>query len=316
MKNIFRSFVSRRRSAMVGVAGAAMIAVLSGAQAQDAPAAGKAAKKPSQIAVIAHRGGAMSRPENTMPAFSYAHQLGVDVLEFDLLMTADDQVVVYHDATINPEFCKSGAGTSVPGAPVRSMTLAEIQALDCGSGARKAYNVKGFRPVPGARIPTLEEVLGAFRARNVLFFPETKVPKGAPGMAEIDPVKFASLLNDAVVKNGLEDRVILQSFDFRTIDALHKINPRIRTCLLGAQKFTRDYLPVLRRHNATCIVLSDKDIDAAGIRGLQKEGILVYSGVVDTPKEWQTYVDLGVDAIFTNDPEGAIGFLKRSDLRK
>ena len=67
------------------------------------------AAEPSQPIVIAHRGGALLMPENTLPAFDNAIALGAEVLEFDMVMTADDQLVVQHDPTIN---------ASVPPSPV------------------------------------------------------------------------------------------------------------------------------------------------------------------------------------------------------
>ena len=281
-----------------------------GSSAQDG--AGEGAGKPAAIAVIAHRGGAMLRPENTMPAFRHAAELGVDYLEFDMEMTADDRVAVYHDAAINPDFCTADAGSTAQPGPVRGLTFARMQEFDCGSGVRPAYAGERHVPAPGARIPEMPDLLGAFRDSDALFFAETKIPANS----DIDPVKFATLLDAAVRENGLEDRLILQSFDYRTIDALHRINPRIRTCPLGVPRETRDYLAVLRRHNAICIVLSDEEVDAAGVRALQGAGILVFSGVVDTEAGWRKYADLGVDAIFTNDPEGAIGFLRRAGLHE
>src|SRR3546814_2762978 len=59
---------------------------------------------------------------------------------------------------------------------------------------------------------------------------------------------------------------LFRSFDFRTIDALHAINPRIRTCLLGVPRQTLDYLATLRRHKATCIVLGLGEVDRAETR--------------------------------------------------
>lgn len=266
--------------------------------------------------VIAHRGGAMNRPENTMAAFSYAVDLGVDIVEFDMLMTADDRVVVYHDDTINLAFCTPDAGSNVAAGPVRRLNLSQTRQFDCGSGVRPAYAGDGYVAVPGARIPSLDEALSGLAGSKATVFAETKIPKAAPGAADINPVKFARLLDEAVRKHGLEDRLILQSFDFRTIDALHRINPRIRTCLLGAPKLTRDYLSLLRQHNASCIVLSDAEIDRAGVRQLQEAGILVFSGVTDARDDWERYVDLGVDALFTNDAEGLMSFLGRSGLRR
>lgn len=73
------------------------------------------AAQPSQPIVIAHRGGALLMPENTLPAFDHAVALGAEMLEFDIVMTADDQLVVQHDPTVNATFCTAepGAGVSL-----------------------------------------------------------------------------------------------------------------------------------------------------------------------------------------------------------
>lgn len=299
---------------VAGLVAAAMTFPSAAALAKDKAASAKAAKGGSPM-VIAHRGGAMNRPENTLPAFRHAVDLGVEIVEFDMVMTADDRLVVYHDGTINPGFCTPDAGSNVVAGPVRGLSFAQTQQFDCGSAVRPAYAGDGYVAVPGARIPSLDKALGELAGSNATVFAETKFPKPAPGMADIDPVKFATLLNEAVRMHGLEDRVILQSFDYRTIDALHTINPRIRTCLLGAPKLTQDYLALLRQHHASCIVLSDAEIDQSGVRQLQQAGMLVFSGVSDTPEGWQKYVGLGVDAIFTNDAEGLIHFLRPPGLR-
>jgi glycerophosphoryl diester phosphodiesterase len=310
MMKTSRSHRARRHLA-AGIAAAVLTGSSVAAFAQDGPAEAPVKDRPP-IAVIAHRGGALLRPENTMPAFEHAAGIGAEYLEFDMEMTADDRIAVYHDATINTDFCKQRSGAAATPAPVRALSFAATQELDCGAGVRPQYAGPRHVAVPGARIPELGEVLRAFRDSDALFFAETKIPKGA----DIDPVKFATLLDAAVRENGLEDRLILQSFDFRTIDALHTINPRIRTCLLGVPRQTRDYLAMLRQHNATCIVLADNEIDSAETASLRTAGILVFSGVADREEQWQKYVDLGFDAIFTNDPEGVIRFLDRSGLRK
>lgn len=290
------------------LAGLSAIAMLC---APAALSAGKPAEKTAGPTVTAHRGGAMLRPENSMPAFRHAVDLGVEILEFDMMMTADDQIAIHHDANVNPDFCTPAEGSDVVAGPVRQLTLAQMQQFDCGAKVRPQYAGEKFVPVPGAGIPTLDEVLREFRGGDTLFFAETKIPASS----DADPVKFATMLNDAVRKYGLEDRLILQSFDYRTIDALHRINPRIRTCLLGAPKRTQDYLALLRQHNATCITLSHKDIDRDGVRQLQDAGILVFSGVDDTAEDWRKNVDLGMDSLFTNEPEGLIAFLEQSGLR-
>lgn len=260
------------------------------------------------IPIVAHRGGALARPENSMAAFRHARTLGTEWLELDLMMTADNRLAIYHDGQVNADFCTAPTGFSPQSPQVRKLTLQQLQSYDCGSGVRPIYRGDLFVPVAGETVPELVTMLGEFRDSDAKFFIETKIPTDS----DADPVLFASLMEAAVRAHGLEDRVILQSFDYRTIDAMHRINPRIRTCLLGVPRHTSDYLAKLREHKAGCIVLSDKEIDAAGVRKLQDAGIIVFSGVVDSEAEWQRYVDLGFDTLFTNDPEGALRFRSRA----
>jgi glycerophosphoryl diester phosphodiesterase len=297
-----------RRGVMLAAAALSLSSAIS--FAEEAPGTASTANQ-RPIAVIAHRGGALLRPENTMPAFRHAAEIRAEYLEFDMEMTADDRIAVYHDAVINADFCKRDDGSPAIAEPVRKLGLAAIRKLDCGTGVRPQYAGPRHVAVPGARVPELGEVLRAFRDSGALFFAETKIPKDA----DIDPVHFARLVEAAVRENGLEDRLILQSFDFRTIDALRAINPRICTCLLGVPRQTRDYLAALRRHGSTCIVLGLGEVDRAETARLQDAGILVFSGVADREDEWRQYAELGVDALFTNDPEGAIEYLKQSGLR-
>lgn len=266
-------------------------------------------------AVIAHRGGAMHRPENTLPAFDHALELGAEVLEFDMVMTADDQVAIYHDGTINPAICMPDSGDPVS-APVRLLDFAQTQQLDCGSHVRPIYDVDGFVAFPGARMPALGELLDHLQDSGTTLYGETKMPKPAPGVEDVDPTRFVAAVEAAIRERGLEDRFILQSSDYRTIDAMHVINPRIRTCLLAAQRLDRPYLDAVRRHNASCILLDHSFADASDVRELQEAGVLVYSGVVDSAQEWEKYVEMGVDAIFTNHPAGAIQFLREQGLRE
>lgn len=297
-----------RRRFMLALAAASALLPITAAASPAGAARQHTVTRPPMV--IAHRGGAMNRPENTLAALRHAARLGVEVLEFDMLITADDKVVVHHDAAINPAFCKADEASGLAPAPVRSLTFEQVRQFDCGSGVRPSYAGDGFVAAPGERIPSLDEALSLAAASGAMVFPETKVPPSMPGVKDIDPVRFATLLNDAVRRHGMEDRVIVQSFDFRTIDALHAINPRIRTCLLGVPKLTRDYLALLRQHHATCIVLADTEVDRAGVKTLQDAGILVFSGVIDSPEAWQRSQHLGMDALFTNDPEKLGAFLQ------
>src|SRR5580700_4513101 len=104
------------------------------------------------IQVHGHRGARAMRPENTIPAFEYAIGVGVDVLELDMAVTLDDVLVVSHDPLLNPEICQ-GPRASIP---IRTLTLKELRQWDCGALRNPSFPKQ--TPVPGTRIPTLDEV--------------------------------------------------------------------------------------------------------------------------------------------------------------
>lgn len=256
--------------------------------------------------VVAHRGGAALMPENTLPAFDHAVRLGADILEFDLGLSADDRLIVTHDSSVNGTFCTADPGSGVAPAPVHSLTLAQLQRFDCGSRHRALYPHQ--RAVPGTRMPTFDQLLARYRSNKALLFGEIKMPD--PGEGEVDPLLFTRLVEAEVRKYKLEDRFILQSADWRTIDAMHALNPRIRTCLLYVWRAQGDPLDVARQHHATCMLLRLQDADAAQVARLRAAGIMVVSEVIDDEKSWALYRARGDDALFTNDPAGLIRYMR------
>src|ERR1041385_6431111 len=112
-----------------------------------------AAQKPPAIQVHGHRGARAIRPENTLPAFEYAIAAGVDALELDMAVTRDNVIVVSHDPYLEPPVCQGPQ----PKATIHELTLAEVKKWDCGAKQNPAFPRQ--EPVPGTRMPTLEEVL-------------------------------------------------------------------------------------------------------------------------------------------------------------
>lgn len=261
--------------------------------------------------VVAHRGGALLMPENTFPAFDNAVRLGVDMLEFDMQMTADDRLVISHDGTVNASFCDADAGSGVAPGPIRGMTLDDVLKFDCGSKHRAIYPTQ--KAAPGTHMPTPDAFFARYKDSQELFFGETKMPGKKEG--DVDPMAFTRLIAALVHKYGLEDRFILQSSDYRTLDAMHQIDPRVHTCMLSPWRFKTDYLELARQHHAMCMLLRLQDADAAEVKRLRDAGVKVFSDVVDDETGWHDYLARGADAIFTNDPAGLIAFLKRNGAR-
>src|SRR6266481_3332588 len=106
-----------------------------------------------RILVHGHRGARAMYPENTIPAFNYAIDAGVDFLEMDVAVTKDNVLVVSHDPHMNPEICTGPH----PGVAIHELTLRELREYDCG--VLKNPHFPKQQPVPGTRVPTLDDVL-------------------------------------------------------------------------------------------------------------------------------------------------------------
>jgi glycerophosphoryl diester phosphodiesterase len=190
-----------------------------------------------------HRGARGLAPENTLAAFDAALSLGVDTLELDTVLTRDAVVVVSHDAALNPNLTRDAQGRFVeaPGAPIRSLTLAELQRFDVGRlkpGTRYADNQPEQRSVDGERVPTLAQVferVAQRRATRVRFNIETKLSPLVPELTP-DPEAFVRALLEVIDRHGVRARVSLQSFDWRSLQVAQRIAPDIPTAYLSSQQ--------------------------------------------------------------------------------
>lgn len=233
--------------------------------------------------VIGHRGCRALRPENTLPAFEYALGAGADVLELDVVVTKDNALVVHHDLALE-------------GRPVRDMTLAEVLAFDRG-GTPSAGFARQKR-MPGVRIPKLEEVLAFAKAKGARLMVETKVDP------HVDAEWFAGAVDGAIRNYGLSGKVLLQSFDHRTLHAMHRLNPEVGLVLLNPAKKLDDYIGPAKALGPGAIqFVNFRVIEPGIVQTLHGAGVKVFSGTTDDAAEWKRLRAMGVDGILTDDPE-------------
>jgi glycerophosphoryl diester phosphodiesterase len=254
--------------------------------------------------VIAHRGGAALRPENTLAAFRHAISQNVSVLEFDMNLTADGEIILHHDSTVNAAICKADPGSAVVAGPIRGLTLAQLRSFECGSFVRPTSSQ--YEVAPGARMITLDEFLEAVKGSAVRLLGETKMPAGEG----VPPAMFVQRIDAAIRKHGVARRFILQSSDYRTTDAMRKLNPEVQICLLNARRFKPNYLTVARKHGATHLMLRAEDVTPAQVKELKAAGLVLFSGTANRLEEWAKYESLEFDGILTDDPVGLAQFLR------
>lgn len=271
-----------------------------------------------RVWVEGHRGSRGTHPENTIPAFDEALRAGVDVLEFDMGVTKDNIVVVSHDPHVSPAICLGPGGKRLD-APVaiRSLTLKELKEYDCGSLKNPRFPEQ--TPVPGTRIPTLDEVLSHVKASEhpaaarVRFNIETKISPGEPELAPA-PAEFARLAAAVLRKHGVEKRTVVQSFDYRTLIEMKKIAPSVKTAQLTTENLL-DPDSVARGSKADIWSPYFRWINADIVGKAQKSGITVVPWTLNSEEEWDRAVSYGVDGIITDYPAKLIEHLKKRKLR-
>ncbi|MCC6344477.1 MAG: glycerophosphodiester phosphodiesterase [Bryobacterales bacterium] len=259
------------------------------------------------IQVHGHRGARAMRPENTLPAFEYAIEVGADVLELDLAVTSDNVLVVSHDSSINPKLCE---GSGKP-RPIRRMTLLELRQWDCGKKKNPSFPKQ--QPVPGTRIPTLDEVLALAPRGSFQFNIETKIDPTKPELAP-PPAEFARLLAGAIEKHHLRSRVIVQSFDFRTLHEMKKLLPDVRLSALY-QTGLRDFPAIARESGAGIVSPHYSLVTPSRVAEAHAAGLQIVPWTANTPSQWDKLIAAKADAIITDDPAALIAYLKEKGLR-
>jgi glycerophosphoryl diester phosphodiesterase len=203
----------------------------------------------SQIEIQGHRGARGLLPENSLPAFMKALDIGVDVLELDAGVTKDGVVVVSHDPCLQPDFVRDAAGKWIApragnarfGACLVDLSLAEVQRFDVGRIKPDTEYAKRFAsqvPIDSTLIPTLSALFAAVKARadtKVRFNIETKLSPMARNET-VSPQVFVETLLAVIRENGMAARVTIQSFDWRTLQISQRLAPDIPTVYLSAQQ--------------------------------------------------------------------------------
>lgn len=250
-------------------------------------AAGAPTAGPATL-VAAHRGGAGLWPENSLLAFRQALALGVDALEFDLHLTADGEIVVLHDPTLD----RTSTGTGA----VRGLKLSELASVRLKSrdGA-----------VTDERVPTLAQLLDLAASASVELLPEIKVDANRQRYDGIEEKVLA-----LVRSRGLLARTSIQAFQAETIRRLRELEPKVHAMLLVRQgDVERDRAQpaaAVRRARdlgATDLGMNHRLIDADVMAAARTAGIRVAAWTVNEEADLRRMVDLGVDMVMSDRPD-------------
>ncbi len=261
-----------------------------------------------RVAVHGHRGARAILPENTIPAFLYAIEAGADFIELDVCVSKDDVLVVSHDPVLKRRPAKAPPGSRV----IRELSLEELRRWDAGSHRNRHFPRQ--TAVPGAVIPTLDEVLALSAQSAIQFNIEVKSFPSEPKYTP-PPEPYARLLVEAIERRGLAQRVMVQSFDFRILDAVKRFAPEIRLSALS-KPGARGFVALAREAGVGIVGPYHRLVTARKVAAAHSAGIQVVPWTANRPRDWRRLIRAGVDGIITDDPAGLIAYLKAAGLRE
>lgn len=290
----------------------------------------------------AHRGGRDVRPENTLYSYAYAIELGATSIECDMQLTKDGQIVMSHNPILNSDITRDENGNYIKNNKydIRLMTVDELKKFDVGvmdQNCGEYYDLHGKTQFTyDAKIPTLEELMQLIQSyddKNIVLNIETKSypdPASAGYKNNADPKKFVEVFNNIVKKYDMEDRVVLQSFDWQTLIEMKKLNPNISTSALWQEQPSwgrdseslrryekkkspwlggldiKDYQgnPVKAAHAIGADIISPyyTEISKQDVDEAHSLGMKVVPWTVNNEKDMNMLLDMGVDGIISDKP--------------
>jgi glycerophosphoryl diester phosphodiesterase len=241
--------------------------------------------------VIAHRGASAYYPENTIASFTGAIKLGAGMVELDVQLTADGEVVVFHDEKINR--CTNGRGRVV------EYSLPALKKFDAGSWFHKKFQ--------GEKIPLLAEVLSVCKneiAVNIEVKTEAVADHITGGIEE----KCLQI----VEKSGMRGHIVFSSFDPRALIHLQQIDSSLPTAVLFEKKCYGSHLPsdIINFLGAGAFNCSSKELNSKWLADLQFKNIPFNVYTINSEKKMKQLLAAGAGGIFTNCPDILIRVLE------
>ena len=271
--------------------------------------------KKGKIDIQGHRGCRGHYPENSIPAFIEALEMGVTTLEMDVVISKDNQVIVSHEPFLSNEICLDTTGQEIPDSlqkeyNVYEMSYSDIAKFDCGIKAHPRFpeqqNISVAKPLLKTVLDTVEQHLQQDQLPSINYNIEIKSTEEGDGIFHPTPKEFTELVIGAVKEFNLIDRVTLQSFDIRTLEYLHKNHPSIRLAYLVENEdglsenlkklsFTPDI------YSCYFKLLSKEDVNQCKAKNMK-----VIPWTVNEPKDIFHVLTLNVDGIISDYPDRVV----------
>jgi glycerophosphoryl diester phosphodiesterase len=260
-----------------------------------------------------HRGARGLMPENTIPAMERGLDLGVTTLEMDAVITRDRKIILSHEPFFNHEITTKPDGTYIDEKEERNynifkMSFAETQQFDVGLKPHPRFpnqeKLKVSKPLLSAVIDNAEQYAALKKMGKPFYNIETKTQPATDNTFHPAPDEFVSLLMQLLLEKKIEDRAIIQSFDIRTLQVLHRKYPFMKTALLvedfdkrpvSLQLAQLGFVPTI--YSPAYMLVNPQLVDSCHALKMK-----VIPWTVDEKSEIEKLKQLGVDGIITDYP--------------
>lgn len=266
---------------------------------------------PADFDLQGHRGCRGLMPENSIPAFRKALELGVNTLELDLVISGDSQVVVSHEPWLSHEICLDQEGREIVPERERAynlfaMTYAEIRSYDCGTRPHPRFPQQENMPVAKPRFLAVVDSADAYARQLERPLPRYNVEiKRVPerdGIFHPEAATFVRLVLEAINKAGIEDRVTVQSFDVESLQLAQEQNPNLPLVLLvqneESPQANLDRLGFVPSGYSPYFRLVDEDL----VQFCRSQNMQLIPWTVNDSSDIDQMIALGVDGLITDYP--------------
>ena len=260
-----------------------------------------------------HRGCRGLMPENTIPAMLKALDFGVTTLDMDVVITKDKKVVLSHDQWFSEEITTKPDGTYMGPREERKfniywMTYEEVKTFDVGMKPHPRFpqqqKMKAIKPLLSDLLDSVKQYMLTRKRPFPYYNIETKSNPGFDGVFHPNPDEFVELLMGVIKEKGIADQVIIQSFDFRTLQYLHEHYPAIKTAMLVEDFDPRSFDEQVKAAGFTPTIYSPayQLVNEKLVKKCHRKNMKIIPWTVNDKETIEKLEKMGVDGIISDFP--------------
>ena len=260
-----------------------------------------------------HRGCRGLMPENTIPAMLHALGMNITTLEMDIVFTKDGKAILSHEPFFNHEITTKPDGTFIDEKEEKNyniykMNYEEVKKYDVGMKPHPRFpqqeKMKAIKPLLSDVFAAVKNDMMTRRRPYPFFNIETKTTPVTDNIFHPAPTEFVEQLMKVIMDNQMEDYVIIQSFDFRTLQYLHQHYPSIKTAMLIEDFDKRSLEEQLKALGFSPNIYSPafELVNESLIQQCHQQNIQVIPWTVNDKANIGRLKKMGVDGIITDYP--------------